>query len=129
MNFNVLITSDDPSTCRTAKQILQSTADIDAAQSGVMNYYANAFRHIKLPYLATTAAGAYDSTKKRWWGIAAIGQGVQKSWNARLGIFESNNMKAPEEDVHTDNIVFGSRMSYGYCTLSGRGLIMSCPTS
>lgn len=128
MPFNVLITGTDPNTCRTAKQILQSTADIDAAQSGVLNYYAGAYRQVKLPYLATTATGAYDSTKKKWWGIASIGNGMN-SWQAYLGIFEPNNMKAPEEDVHNDNWTYGSRMSYGICVLSGKGLIMSCPTS
>jgi len=127
--FNVLITGDDPNTKRTARQILQSTADVDAAQSGVMNYYSGAYRHVVLPQLATTAVGASDSTKKKWWGIAAIGNGVTQSWQAYLGIFEPNNMKAPEEDVHNDNWVYGARMSYGICVVSGKGIIMSCPAT
>jgi len=129
LNFNTLVTGDDPNTCRTAKQIMNSTADVDAAQSGVMNYYAGSYRHIKLPYLATTAAGAYDSTKKKWWGIFAIGNGVNGSWQAYLSIFEPNNLKTPEEDVHSDNYVYGSRMSYCITVVSGRGAIMSCPTT
>lgn len=129
MNFNTLITSTDPNTCRTAKQILQSTADIDAAQAGVMNYYSGAYRHVKLPLLATTATGANDSTKRRWWAIAAIGNGLTGSWRAHLGIFEPANLKSPVEDEHNDNWVYGARMSYGIAVLSGKGLIMSNPTS
>lgn len=128
MNFNTIITSPDPNTCRTVKQVLNSTADIDGSNSGVMNYYSGAYRHVILPYLATTATGAYDSTKRGWWFLGAIGNGVSGSWQAYCGIFESNNLKKPVEDEHTDNWVMGSRMSYGNAILNGIGLIGSLPT-
>jgi len=133
-NFNVLVIHNDATTIRTARQILESSADVDAAQAGVMNYYAGAYRLVVLPYLATDANGAYDSTKRQWWFIAAIGNGMDKSWPAYVGIWEANNLKTPTsgnngEDVHSDTWTYGSRMSYGICVLSGKGLVGSCPTS
>ena len=133
MNFNTIITGSDPNTKRAVKQVLESTADVDASQSGIMNVKRGSYRHVELPWLATTATGANDSTKRRWWGIVASGQGVQ-GWQAYLGVFENANLKTPApgnngEDVHSDTWTYGARMSYGICALSGRGLIMSCPAS
>jgi len=134
LNFNTIISGDDPTTKRAIRQVLESTADIDAAHAGVMNYYAGSYRHVVLPYLATTATGANDSTKKRWWFVAATGNGALGSWQAYLGIWEANNLKSPAtgnnaEDVHNDNWTFGSRMTYGIAVLAGKGLIGSLPTS
>lgn len=131
--FNTIITGDDPNTVNTVKQVLQSTADIDAAQSGVKNVYAGKYRHVILPYLATTATGAHDSTKKKWWFLAATGQGVN-GWQAYLGIAEMPNLRSPApgnngEDVHNDNWTFGARCSYLIGALNGIGLIGSHPTT
>jgi hypothetical protein len=133
MNFNTIITGSDPNTKRAVKQLLESTADVDGVQSGLMNVKRGAYRHVELPWLATTATGANDSTKRRWWFVAATGQGVS-GWQAYLGIFEPMNLKKPSagnngEDVHSDTWTYGTRMSYGICALSGRGLIGSCPVS
>jgi len=133
MNFNKIVSGPDPNTCRTIRQVLQSTADIDAAHAGVLNYYAGKYIHVKLDYLATTATGANDSTKRRWWFLIASGN-LMNSWQSYLGIFEPNNLKSPAsgnngEDVHNDNWTYGARMSYGITVLSGKGLIASCPTS
>lgn len=134
MNFNTIISSNDPSTVRAIRQVLESTADVDASHAGVTNTNKGRYRHVILPNLATTAAGAYDSTKRRWWFIASIGMGPSMSWQAYYGVFEANNLKTPApgnngEDVHNDNWTYGSRMSYGNVVLSGRGIICSLPTS
>jgi len=134
LNFNKIVTTDDPNTCRTVKQVLQSTADIDAPQAGVMNTFKDSYMHVKLPWLATDNVGGRDSTKRRWWFTGAFGQGASASWQAYLGIWEQPNLKSPAqgnngEDVHNDNWTYGCRMSYGQVTLSGRGLIGSLPTS
>lgn len=129
MVFNAIVTSDDPTTCRIVKQLLESTADVDAVQAGIVNIYKGAYTHIELPLLATTATGAHDATKKHWWFLASIGQG-QMGWQAYYSIFEPMNLKTPApgnngEDVHNDNWTYGTRMSYGICAVSGRGLIGS----
>lgn len=128
MDFNVIFTSDDPGTIRDVRQVLESTADVDAAHSGVLNTYRGKYRHVVLPWLATTATGAADSAKRQWWGIAAIGMGAS-GWQAYYGVFEPTNLKAPTEDEHNDDWLYGTRGSYGIVVLSGRGLVMSNPVS
>lgn len=128
---NTIITTDEPSVCNDVRKVLESTADVDAAHAGVVNVYSKKYKHVILPYLATTATGARDTTKKRWWGLAAIGD---KGWQAYYGVFEAANMKTPTangngEDFSNDNWTYGCRGSYGIVAVSGRGLVMSCPTS
>lgn len=124
MNFNTIVTSDDPTTCRAVRQVLESTADVDAAHAGVMNYYGGSYSHVKLPYLATDASGARNSAKKKWWFLVAANQGMA-GWQAYFSVFESDNMKAPDEDTHTDNWHYGVRGSWGIVVLSGRGVVAS----
>ena len=128
MNFNVIFSGDDPGTVSDIKQFINSVSDNTQNNPGVVNTHKGELRHIILPNLATTATGANDSTKRRWWGIAAVGQGIE-GWQAYHGIWEAPHMKAPDEDSHADVWTFGTRAGYGAVTVSGRGLIMSCPSS
>lgn len=136
--FNAIVTGDDPNTVNSVKQFLESTSDVDAAQSGVMNVYRGKYRHVVLPYLATTATGARDSTKERWWFLVAMGQGVN-GWQAYYGVWEAAHMKGltpganldgtGQDDYSRDIWTFGVRAGFGLRVVSGRGLIASCPTS
>lgn len=135
MNFNAIITGDDPNTVNSVKQFLNSTADVDAAQSGVMNVYKGKYQHIVLPYLATTATGARDSTKERWWFLGAIKQGTN-GWQAYYSVWEAPHMKdqstsesGANHDYSRDIWTFGTRAGYSVRAVSGRGIIGSCPTS
>ena len=133
MSFNAIITGDDPNTVNSVKQFLESTADVDAAHAGVMNVYKGKYRHIVLPQLATTATGAHDSTKRRWWFLGAIGQGVA-GWQAYYGVWEESHLKPVTEnganhDYSRDIWTYGTRAGYGSVVVSGRGLIASLPTS
>lgn len=69
---DTLITTNDPTVVNTARQYLGSYADPDAAHEGVMNPYQGKYRHTVLPFLSTTAAGAYDSTKANLWFLANL---------------------------------------------------------
>lgn len=131
---NIIFSSDDPTTCRAIRQVLQSSADVDAAHAGVENVFKGKYRHVKLPYLATTATGARDATKKRWWGILAQYGTPGNSFQAYYGIFETANLKTPSagnngEDSSNDDWKFGTRGSMGATVLAGRGAVMSCPTN
>jgi hypothetical protein len=93
--------------------------------SGVVNTYKNVMRHVKLPRLATTATGAYDSTKAKYWGLVAAGQ-----WNGYYAEWEAANAKMPSsgnngEDVHNDDWTYGTRGTYGIAVVSGRGVVWS----
>jgi hypothetical protein len=62
-----IVISNDPHVKNTAMEYLKSYADPTAAHAGVTNVYEGKYGLIILPYLATTAAGAYDSTKANMW--------------------------------------------------------------
>lgn len=133
MNFNTVVTGDDPSTVREVKQLFNSMADIDGAHAGIVNVYKDGARHIILPNLATTAAGAYDSTKRRWWFLLASGQGMN-GWQAYLGEWIAPTLKTPSEgnngeDVHNYNWTYSAYCRYGIAVVSGKGIIGSSPTS
>lgn len=135
INFNVIITGDDPNTVNSVKQFLNSSADVDAVQAGVENVYRGKYRHIVLPYLATTATGARDSTKERWWFLGAVGQGTN-GWQAYYSVWEAPHMKdmtmddrGANHDYSRDIWTFGTRAGYSVRAVSGRGLIAALPTS
>lgn len=119
-NFKYIVTSDDPETVDEVQILKRSTSDPDSSNSGVANV-APSFIHIPLPRLATTATGAYDSTKAKWWFYVA------EEASAYLDIYEAPYMKAADEDVHNDTITFGTRGAYAICIVSARGIIGSCP--
>lgn len=134
MVFNTIITGTDPNTKNAVKQFLNSTSDVDQNNPGVMNVYQNAYKHLVLPQLATTATGANDSTKRRYWFLAAIGQGAM-GLQAYYGEWEAPHMVASPasgnnmEDPHRDVWSWGTRAGYGFVMVSGRGIIGSFPTS
>jgi hypothetical protein len=130
---NTIISTDDPATCRAIRQVLESTSDVDAAHAGVINTYKMKYKHVKLPYWATTATGGRDATKKRSWALASVGNGIN-SLQAYYGVFEAANMKTPTagsnlEDGHNDNWTYGTRGSYGVCWVSAKGIVFSLPTN
>lgn len=135
LNFNAIITSDDPETVNDVKQFLVSVSDGTQDNSGVANVYRGKYEHIVLPYLATTATGAYDATKRRRWFLGAVGQGAN-GWQAYYGVWEAPRLKeAPtsesgaNHDYSRDIWTFGARAGYAFRAVSGRGLIGSLPTS
>jgi hypothetical protein len=128
MNFNTIITGNDPNTVNSVRQFFGSTSDVDQNNSGVMNVYKSKYKHVILPQLATTATGANDSTKRRWWFLAATGQGVM-GWQAYFGEWEAAHPADVDQDKQADVWTYGTRGGYGICVVTGRGIIASLPSS
>lgn len=131
LKFNTIVTGSDPETCRIVRQMLNSEADIDGVQAGIMNVYKNDKRHLVLPYYASLANGGYDSTKRRWWSICAVGM---SGWQAYVGDWISPTLKTPApgnngEDIHNYNWTYSAYCRYGIAVVSGKGFVASCPTS
>lgn len=125
LDFNTVVTSNDPATVREVRQLLHSTADTTQNNPGVTNVYANMFSHVILPRLASTAAGAYDSTKKKRWALVAAGY-----WQAYFSLFEAPNLKVPMtmnngEDIDSDDWTFGVRLAYMILVVSAKGFLLS----
>lgn len=132
MDFNTIVTGNNPTVVNAVKQFLRSTSDNTQNNPGVVNVNQDKYRHVILPQLNTTATGAIDSTKKNWWFLVAAGQGL-RGWQAYYVEWESANLTPATEgngtDVHKDVWYYNVRAAYNIGALSGRGIICSCPTS
>lgn len=131
--FDTVFCHDDAPTIRAIKQLLQSTADVDAIQSGVVNTYRGSKNLVVLPYLATTATGAYDKTKRRYWGIISSGKGT-RGWQGFVGDWQYPTLYTPSDsnngmDIHNLNWTYVTYARWGIATPSPKGLIMSLPIS
>ena len=128
--FNTIFCAENPTTVNAIKEVLLSTATVTANQNaGVVNVYKNAYDLVVLPYLATTATGGYDSTKRNWWGLVATGKGAG-AWQAYFAIWERPYLVDPIStpslvDGHADIWTYGVRTSYDIAIVSGRGFIIS----
>lgn len=123
--FDVLWTSNDPNTVNTAREYLQSSADITSSNSGATNVYKSKYRHVILTRVDNTAVGAKDSTKAKYWGLASS----MKS-PGRLGIWEAPFLISPSAgnastNASTEDWVYGVRGSYGICFPSAVGITLS----
>lgn len=87
--YDIIWTTEDANTVNTVKEFLKSTASPDALNNGVVNVYQGKYRHVILPRVATTAAGANDSTKAKYWGLAS-----STNSQAFLAINEEPHLKA-----------------------------------
>jgi len=109
---DILFSTDDPNSVNLIREHLRSTASPDAINSGVLNVNAGKYKHVVLPLLATTAAGAVDTTKAKYWGLASS-MGSQ----AFLGMAEEPRLKTPSEgnngeEFSTDDWNFGVRAGW-----------------
>jgi len=125
MTFDILWTTDDPNTVNTAKEYLQSTADITSSNSGVKNVYMSKYRHVILPRVATDKDGSVDTDKRYFWGLASSANST-----FYLGVWEEARMKKPAagnngEEFSTDDWNFGTRGGYGMCVVNGSWFKMS----
>lgn len=111
MRDDIIWSTDDPNTVRSIKQVLQSTSDVTQNNPGVVNTISGRYRHIMLPRIATTATGAVDSTKAKYWGLAS-----SEMSSAYLGVHEEPRLKTPvsdnPEDINTDDWTFSVRAGW-----------------
>lgn len=132
MDFNTIVTGNNPTVVNAVKQFLRSTSDNTQNNAGVINVNQDKYRHVILPQLATTATGAIDSTKKNWWFLAAIGGGL-RGWQAWYVEWEAMELIPSTDgngtDVHKDVWYYNVRQAYNIGIVSGRGLVCSLPTS
>jgi len=122
MPFDILFTTNDPNTVNTAREYLQSTADVGGANSGVKNVYATKFRHVILPRIMLDANGASSSSYRYYWGLASS---LYSSFY--LGVWEEPRLLNPMElgKDTTEDWDFGARGGYGIVTVSAAWIKLS----
>lgn len=129
MDFNTIVTADYPTVVNEVRRQLQSTAQVSAVNAGVVNVFLAQYKHVILPYLATTASGAYDSAKKNYWFLVAAGQ-----WQGMLAEWEPERLVTPSAgnnlvDGHSDVWTYGVRIGYDIACVTGKGVIGSLNAS
>lgn len=121
---DTLIVSNDPSTVNTALEYLKSTTAPDGGASGIYNVYGGKYRLVVLPYLATTAAGVYDSTKATYWMLANL-----KGTDAICKILEAPTFIPPTEndgkEFETMDWKFASHAAYALMILRANWIVLS----
>jgi hypothetical protein len=122
---DTIVTSDDPNTVNNVLEFLNSTAGPEASHSGVTNVYKSKYRHVVLPYLATSNVGAYDSTKAKYWMLACVAH-----TDAILEISENPHLVSPSagsngEDWDNDDWKFKVAADYGVEILDPKWIVMS----
>ena len=110
ISADIIWSADDPTTTRAISEVLRSGSRVDQNNSGVINTQQGKYKHVILPRLDTTAAGANDSTKSKRWGLAS-----SEMSTGYLGMNEEPHLKAPpvtganNEEFSTDDFNFGVR--------------------
>lgn len=121
-----LWTTDEPTSCNTAREILRSTAPVEAPNAGVTNVYKGKYSHKKLSRVNTDASGVTDTSKSYYWGLTTSGQ---DGWQCKYAINEPAHMMQLDQsnhyDVDSDLYKFPLRMGYGIATLSGKYFAIS----
>lgn len=121
MKPDVIITTDDPNTVNQVRELLKSTASIaDEKNSGVINVYKAKYRHVVLPRLATTATGAVDTNKRKYWFLASTADS-----DFYLSVLEAPYLKTPAdgnngEEFSSENWKYLTAATYGIAIVTGR---------
>lgn len=127
---HLIVCKQDPNTERVAREILRSTALPTQANPGVTNTFAQKYELMVLSRVATDAMGRPDSTKYKWWFLAALGNRSNRLQAYEI-VWESPHMNpAPAGsnngiDVYNDDQTYGARARYGHGVVSFRGIIVS----
>lgn len=122
---DTIVTTDDPNTVNTVREFLTSTAAPEGAHEGIVNVYKGRYSHVILPYLATTNTGAYDSTKAKYWMLAAVAH-----TDAVVEVSEAPHLVSPSaggngEDFDNDDWKFKTSAAYGIEIVDPRWIVLS----
>lgn len=130
MDFtHLIVNKQDPNTVRVAMEILRSTTLVTQANPGVVNTFLQSYELMVLSRVATLATGAYDSSKFKWWFLAALkGANRLQAYECQWEQPHMNSAAAGSNngvDPYNDDYTFGARGRWGHGVVSARGLIAS----
>ncbi len=121
---DTLITTNDPTTVNIALEYLKSTSAPDGSVSGIYNVLGNKYKLVVLPFLSTTAAGAYDSTKAGYWMLANL-----KGTDAICKVLEYPTFIPPTEndgrEFETMDWKFATHAAFALMILRANWVILS----
>ena len=115
---DVILTTDDANTCNQVRKLMNATADVSTSNSGTFNVYKNKYQHVVSNRIATTATGAVDTTKAKYWFLIA-----SKNSDMYLTMLEQPYYKAPKaggngEDISTETVTHLVGGIWGICIVT-----------
>jgi hypothetical protein len=124
VNPDTIITGNDPAVINAVKEFTRSTSVPDTNDNAV-NVYQGKYKHIVLPFLATDANGAYNSSIKNYWMLADVSK-----TDAIMEISENPSFTAPSgggngEEFETDDWKFKSSACYDLGILDFKWIVGS----
>jgi hypothetical protein len=120
MTPDTIVTTDDPNTINQVRELLKATADVSTSNSGTFNVYSAKYKHVKSGRIAMTAAGAVDSTKRKYWFLAS-----SRHSDFYLCILEQPYLKTPTdgnngEEFSSENRNYLTGATYGMAIVTGK---------
>lgn len=122
---DTIISTDDPNTCNTIAELLNSMGSPEGAHAGVDNVYKSKYKHIILPYLASTATGARDTTKEKMWMLACVAHTDAICEVSEMPHLISPTPGANSEDFENDDWKFKSAAALAIEIIDPRWIAMS----
>jgi hypothetical protein len=121
---DTIVTGRNVTIQNAVKEFLKSTLIPDEANNAT-NVYQGKYKHLVLPYLSTTLAGAPTTSYDNYWMLADL-----KHTDAICEISENPTFKAPSvggngEDFETDDWKFKSSATYDYGVLDFKWIVGS----
>jgi hypothetical protein len=120
---DVIVSTGDPNTSNTINQYLQSIGDPDKTNANAKGQYYRKYRHKEVPYIATTATGAPDATKRAYWYLVNTKRENQPFIFSEMNKLQTNMWV----DDDTDCSYYKVRGRYGIVGLRPRSIVGSFP--
>ncbi len=121
-DFDTIITGTHGSTKHMAQRLIGQPDQTDTDLRN-MNVYNGKYKHIILPYLDTTASGAKNSAKSRFWFI--MDSKLAKGGNLISSVRAFPDPEEPTRDPDNNTIQFKAKMWYDIGHLDANFIIGS----
>ena len=125
---DTIITGDDPAIVNVVTEFMKSVGAPDTSERAD-NVYKGKYRHIQLPFLATTNVGAPTSTGRYYWMLADLKHKDAILEFSEMPTFTPPNPNGNGEDFDTDDWKFKSSASYAYGILDYKWIVGAAATS
>lgn len=119
MVADTILTTDDPNTINQVRELLNAQANVDTSNAGTFNVYKWAYKHVIAPRIATTAAWAPDSTKRKYWFLIA-----SKNSSFYFTVLNEPYTKAPADGNNGEEF---SSENWNYLTAASYGITIVSP--
>lgn len=122
---DTIISTDDPNTINQIRELMGANADVVSNNAGTINVYKGKYKHVISGRIATTGAGAVDSTKAKYWALAS-----SKNSDFYLCILNEPYLKTPMdgnnwEEFSSENWNYLTGADYGIAIVTGRWIRVS----